>query len=510
MKSRHFGNPRIRACLGLRSGIRSRLRGEKRPLSTLIPLGHKVSGVFLQKDILRTRRSIDGVKVRPLEGSATRVQFQKDLEPLLRSRVNVIILMGIFLVPLFGVIDYFLYPQHFQEFLLYRGIASGVCLVLYVTNRLRNFGSKSVYLGFAAYYVVGLGIIRMIVDLGDAGTPYYAGLGLVFIGFSVVLPLNVRRLMPHCIILYLIYLGTAFPSTETGHLIQFLSRNMFLFSTLVLVLLAAHVNHTLRWREYLLRLELENTERALEQYSERLEDVVEEKHRALIQKEQRLRILSSHLLTAQEKERRRISLELHDELGQSLTLLKLQLRSAEKKLGADQKALEADFKAISDYIDRIIEDVRRLARDLSPSILEDLGFSAAIRSLFGDFARHSSVKVSLELDDVDALMPRDTQIIVYRIFQEALTNIGKHADASHISIVVRQNANLVSFAIQDDGKGFDLDKTAGQSATEGSLGLTAMDERARMLGGELEISSEAGKGTKIAIQIPMGERRQAG
>jgi signal transduction histidine kinase len=347
----------------------------------------------------------------------------------------------------------------------------------------------------------------MIVDLGDAGTPYYAGLGLVFIGFCVVLPLNIKRLLPHCIALYLIYLGTTFPSTETGNLIQFLSRNMFLFSTLILVLLAAHVNHTLRWREYLLRLELENTERALEQYSERLEDVVEEKHSALIQKEQRLRILSSHLLTAQEKERRRISLELHDELGQSLTLLKLQLRSAEKKLGADQQALEADFKAVSDYIDRIIEDVRRLARDLSPSILEDLGFSAAIRSLFGDFARHSSVKVSMELDDVDGLLPRDTQIIVYRIFQEALTNIGKHADASHIAIAVRQDGNLVSFEIEDDGQGFDLDKTGGQSGTERSLGLTAMAERARMLGGELEISTQAGKGTKIAVQIPTGMRR---
>lgn len=475
-------------------------------MPTPVPLCDDVSGVFLQTDISKTRRSIDGMKAPSPDGSDTRLQFRRDLEPLLRFRVNVIILMGIFLVPLFGVIDYFLYPQHVQTFLLYRGIASGVCLVLYVTNRLRDLGPRSVYLGFAAYYVVGLSIIQMIVDLGDAATPYYAGLGLVFIGFCVVLPLNVGRLIPHCIVLYAIYLWAAFPGTETENLIHFLSRNMFLFSTLVLVLLAAHVNHSLRWREYLLRLELENTERALAQYSERLEDVVEAKHSALIQKEQRLRILSSHLLTAQEKERRRISLELHDELGQSLTLLKLQLRSAEKKLGAGQKALEGDFKAISEYIDRIIEDVRRLARDLSPSILEDLGFSAAIRSLFGDFARHSSVKVSLELDDVDAVLPRDAQIIVYRIFQEALTNIGKHADASHMSVAVRQNGHFVSFAIQDDGKGFDPEKTGEQSGTERSLGLTAMDERARMLGGALQVSSDPGKGTKIAVQIPMGAR----
>jgi signal transduction histidine kinase len=284
---------------------------------------------------------------------------------------------------------------------------------------------------------------------------------------------------------------------------------MFLFSTLVLVMLAAHINHTLRWREYLLRIELEKTEQELNLYSERLEDMVKEKTNALVQKEQRLRILSSHLLTAQENERRRISLELHDELGQSLTLLKLQLRGTGKKLREDQKVLKEDLKATSKNIDRIIEDVRRISRDLTPTILEHLGFAAAIRSLFSDFARHSNVKVLLELGDVDDLLSRSTQIIVYRIFQEALNNIGKHAEASSISIVVKQIDNIVSFLIQDDGKGFDLEKIVERTVTERSLGLAAMDERARMLGGQLEVSSQEGKGTKIAFKIPVSIRRQA-
>ena len=447
--------------------------------------------------------------MQPLPDADIKLKFQKDQESLLRFRVNVILLMGIFLVPLFGVIDYFLYPEHFEKFFLYRGIASGVCLVLYVMNRLHDLGSRSFYLGFAAYYVVGLGIIKMIVDVGDARSPYYAGLSLVFIGFVVVLPLSVRRLIPHCIILYLIYLGLAFPIAQTEDLIQFLSRNMFLFSTLVLVMLAAHINHTLRWREYLLRIELEKTEQELNLYSERLEDMVKEKTNALVQKEQRLRILSSHLLTAQENERRRISLELHDELGQSLALLKLQLRGTRKKLREDQKVLKEDLKATSKNIDRIIEDVRRISRDLTPTIIEDLGFSAAIRSLFFDFDRHSNVKVLLELGDVDDLLSRSTQIIVYRIFQEALNNIGKHAEASSISIVVKQIDNIVSFLIQDDGKGFDLEKIVERTVTERSLGLAAMDERARMLGGQLEVSSQEGKGTKITFKIPVSIRRQA-
>jgi signal transduction histidine kinase len=447
--------------------------------------------------------------MQPLPDARIKTKFQKDQEPLLRFRVNVILLMGIFLVPLFGVIDYFLYPDHFKRFFLYRGIASAVCLLLFIINRLVDLGSRSLYLGLAAYYGVGLCIIKMIVDVGDASTPYYAGLSLVFIGFGVVLPLSVRRLIPHCIILYLIYFGLTVPSVQTDDLLQFLSRNMFLFSTLVLVMLAAHIDHTLRWREYQLRIELEKTEQELNLYSERLEDMVKEKTDALVQKEQRLRILSSHLLTAQEKERRRISLELHDDLGQSLTLLKLQLRGTGKKLRADQEALKEDLKVTSKSIDKIIEDVRRISRDLTPTIIEHLGFSAAIRSLFLDFARHSDVKVFLELGDVDDLLSSSTQIAVYRIFQEALNNIGKHAEAANISIEVKQIDNIVSFLIQDDGKGFDLQKVLDKAVTERSLGLAAMDERAKMLEGQLEVSSQKGKGTKIVFKIPVSIRRQA-
>jgi signal transduction histidine kinase len=447
--------------------------------------------------------------MQPLPDAEIKLKFQKDQESLLRFRVNVILLMGIFLVPLFGIIDYFLYPEHFEKFFLYRGIASGVCLVLFLINRLYDLGSRSLYLGLAAYYGVGLCIIKMIVDVGDARTPYYAGLSLVFIGFCVVLPLSVRRLIPHCIILYLIYLGFAVPDVQTDDLLQFLSRNMFLLSTLVLVMLAAHIDSTLRWREYHLRNELEKKEQELNLYSERLEDMVKEKTNALVQKEQRLRILSLHLLTAQENERRRISLELHDELGQSLTLLKLQLRGTGKKLREDQKALKEDLKVTSKSIDKIIEDVRRISRDLAPTIIEHLGFSAAIRSLFLDFARHSNVKVLLELDDVDDLLARSTQIAVYRIFQEALNNIGKHAEASNISIMVKQIDNTVSFSIQDDGKGFNLEKNVERTATERSLGLAAMDERARMLEGQLKVFSQEGKGTKITFKIPVSLRRQA-
>jgi response regulator RpfG family c-di-GMP phosphodiesterase len=214
--------------------------------------------------------------------------FREDQRTLLRNRVNVILLMGIFLVPLFGIGDYFLYPNRFKLFMLYRCIAAGGCLVLYIINHARDLGFKSFYLGIIAYYLVGLSIIKMIVDLDDVASPYYSGLNLVFIGFCAVLPVEARRLVLHCAVLYLAYLGLAFPIGRPESAPLFLTGNMFVFSTLVIVILAAHVNYILRRREYRLRLDLEALQKKLKRYSQGLEVQVDEKQKALIEKVEEL------------------------------------------------------------------------------------------------------------------------------------------------------------------------------------------------------------------------------
>lgn len=229
----------------------------------------------------------------------------------------------------------------------------------------------------------------------------------------------------------------------------------------------------------------------------------ESAEKALRESGKRLHFLSSHLLTAQERERRRISLELHDELGQSLTVLKLQLRSIEKTLRNEQGLLKNDCEKTLQYVDQIIENVRRLSRDLSPSILEDLGLTAALKWLVEDFAKHSNIKVDIDMPDLDNRFSGDAQIAIYRIFQEAFTNIGKHAHAKTVSIVVRKEGRCVHFRVQDDGQGFDINQVEARSPTDRSLGLIAMDERARMLGGKLDINGQKGKGTRISFSIPI-------
>jgi signal transduction histidine kinase len=237
-------------------------------------------------------------------------------------------------------------------------------------------------------------------------------------------------------------------------------------------------------------------------------DITERKkaEEALRESEKKLRFLSSRLLTAQERERRRISIELHDELGQALMLLKLKLRYIERNLRTDQTEVRQDCEDTLQYIDQVIKNVRRLSRDLSPSILDDLGLLAAIRWLIDDFAKHYNIKTSLDMEDINNLFSREAQIIIYRIFQESLTNIGKHAQATCVSVVIKKRGGKVSFIVKDDGKGFDVEQIQGRDFTERGLGLAAMDERACMLGGFFYIWSQEGKGTEITFTIPVDNK----
>ena len=229
---------------------------------------------------------------------------------------------------------------------------------------------------------------------------------------------------------------------------------------------------------------------------------------ALRESEQRLRFLTSQLLSAQERERKRISMELHDELGQSLAVLKLQIRAIERGLGDDQQDLREGCLDLLLYLDGVIDDIRRLSRDLSPSILEDLGLQSALKYLINEVSKHYTVSQAFEVDDLDQLFPVEAQIIIYRIFQECLTNIAKHAGATEVSVAVKEQDGLITLMIEDNGAGFDPALVLARRAAGRGLGLAALDERARMLGGTLEIGSRPGAGTRVTCIIPVDQGRK--
>jgi PAS domain S-box-containing protein len=228
---------------------------------------------------------------------------------------------------------------------------------------------------------------------------------------------------------------------------------------------------------------------------------------ALRESEIKLRLLTSQLLTAQEEERRRLSRELHDELGQSLMVLKMQVRGIVRQLPPGQPVLKEDCEGVLRYIDEVIENTRRLSRDLSPAILEDLGLTAALKHLLEDTRRHYAIQsCSLEFDEVEGLIPKEAEINIYRVFQECLTNIGKHAHPERVTATIRREAGKIAFVVEDNGVGFDMKEVLARGPRERGLGLAAMAERVRMLGGSSHLWSQKGVGTRITFTIPARER----
>ena len=224
---------------------------------------------------------------------------------------------------------------------------------------------------------------------------------------------------------------------------------------------------------------------------------------ALRASEKKLRYLADQLLTAQENERKRLAAELHDELGHALLALKLHLSSIEKKLPPEQEAIKEEILAQLDYINEVIQDVRRLYHDLSPGDLEDLGLTKALRTLINDFASHvPQITWQVDLVDLEGLFSLPVQTIIYRILQEALTNIGKHAHPTLVSITAKKEHNQVHFVVQDNGQGFDAAQEFGSSSSGRGVGLVAMEERLNMVGGSFEIQSREQEGTRLSFSIP--------
>jgi signal transduction histidine kinase len=217
----------------------------------------------------------------------------------------------------------------------------------------------------------------------------------------------------------------------------------------------------------------------------------------------RLQYLSSNLLNAQENERKRIARELHDELGASMAVLKMQVRSAEKSLGPQiPEQLRDECDKLRASINQIIENVRRLSRDLSPVVLEDLGLEAAIEHLIDTFAELNKLTIKSDLSGILFLVKEETQRNVYRILQELLNNIRKHAAAKNIVVAVKKVGAELKFSVGDDGVGLDVDEVHRNFAKEG-MGLTTIAERVRILGGTMTIDSKPGQGCLVEFTAPI-------
>jgi signal transduction histidine kinase len=201
------------------------------------------------------------------------------------------------------------------------------------------------------------------------------------------------------------------------------------------------------------------------------------------------------VVAAQEEERRRLALELHDETGQALTSILLGLKAiGGAKSKEDAERAEADVRAL---VVQALQDVRALAVELRPSALDDFGLGPAVERLAQTFGERSGISTTVETH-LGERLPPELETTLYRVVQEALSNVVKHAAAQHVSIVLSQRGSSVAATIDDDGAGFD--EAEGRPD---ALGLTGMRERLALVGGTLEIESTPGRGTTVAAQVPV-------
>lgn len=211
-----------------------------------------------------------------------------------------------------------------------------------------------------------------------------------------------------------------------------------------------------------------------------------------------LRELSAHLESVREEERKRIAREIHDELGQTLTALRMDVSLARLELGeADPKRM-ARLQSMTDLVDRTIRTVRHVTSSLRPGAL-DLGIVAALEWLVEEFIGHAGIPCELVLGDGDINLDELTSTVIFRIVQESLTNIARHAAASQVEIIVTRSSGELCFEVRDNGRGFDPDAGANTK----SFGLVGMRERVAMLNGRFELDSASGRGTCIRVCVPV-------
>jgi len=222
----------------------------------------------------------------------------------------------------------------------------------------------------------------------------------------------------------------------------------------------------------------------------------------LREREQRIAELSGHLLRVQEEERKRISRELHDETGQALMVIRLYLGMMESIVTA--RNVRSKIRETVEVVDRTIEGIRRIIGKLSPLVLQELGLVAAIRKEAKDMAKTSGVKTRVLIaEDVGRLAP-GTEQAIYRVVQEALHNVAKHAQASSVVIQMTREERTIHLIVEDDGVGIQARSSTGEQ----SFGLAGIKERISMLGGVSRVISAKGKGTRIEISVPAGEPAQ--
>jgi signal transduction histidine kinase len=218
--------------------------------------------------------------------------------------------------------------------------------------------------------------------------------------------------------------------------------------------------------------------------------------------QEQLRHLSRQLLLAQEEERRRISRELHDEIAQTLTGINVRLAALKTEATVNTKGLQSKISSTQRMVEKSVAIVHRFARELRPTALDDLGLIPALHSFVKNFSKQTRVHVRLTVYAAVEQLDNVRRTVLYRVAQEALTNVARHAHASRVDVRIQKRPGAVCMEIKDDGKSFQVERVLHVKKNK-RLGLLGMRERVEMVGGRLRVESAPGRGTTVRAEIPL-------
>jgi two-component system, NarL family, sensor histidine kinase DegS len=244
-------------------------------------------------------------------------------------------------------------------------------------------------------------------------------------------------------------------------------------------------------------------EQALAKARAELEIKVNQRARKLSQAHTRLKRYGRRITQAQEEERKRIAYQLHDDIGQYLSILKMEIEALLNSGKIQSPEIVQKLEFLRQDAGRTFNAVRRFSYELRPVVLEHLGLQAAIEQAVEDFNKIGDVAIQAEVDGEEPQLTEEIKLGFFRIAQEAINNARRHAKASRVSLDLVFQADRVRMAVSDNGIGFDLAKVASRSKEKGGLGLMSMHQRADLIGARLKIESKPGRGTTVRLEIPL-------
>jgi signal transduction histidine kinase len=351
-----------------------------------------------------------------------------------------------------------------------------------------------------AALTVGLFLFDVLTPRGlTTQVLYVIPLLLSFLSANTTLPLAVASVCS------LLILAGLYLSPEVFNIPSWVIASNRLFSLVIIWTPVLYFHQRRRHEEQLTRMNEELEHRVQERTKDLasvnqalVTEVSERMHteRMLDASRHELRSLAAELLRVQEDERRRISRDLHDDINQRLALLAVELEAIERPLPMASQQLGQAIRSVQDRVVELSEDVRHLAYQLHPSILDDLGLPIALQRLVDDFTARTGIIGRFVNRGVSKSLPQDIATCLYRVAQESLGNIARHAQASTMSVELTGTKDTLTIVVGDDGVGFD------PHHVRSGLGLLSMKERIALVNGSLDITSTVGKGTLVCVRVP--------